>query len=215
MRSIIFALGLSLSSTALAQDAPGSRVATAGDVIWTNAPPPTWGEEIVLLQPAKGGGLLSTSGSVDVPEGTVLTYIDTKRGKKACVLAPTYVIIGHVRACLVDDDGDGSFDHYSYNENGKLAALKAPAKYSVKPVAHSERPSFERRVIYLGATPTTLSLSYREFRDDLARSAFTEELSVPLSSAFPQTVRFKGLEMEISSISGMGMRYSIKPIVQE
>ncbi|WP_260597810.1 hypothetical protein [Sphingomonas endolithica] len=211
MRALVLALGL-LATPALAVEANTPRVASAGDPIWSSDPAPTVQNELVLVDAARGGGFFSTAGTVEVLPGTILDYIETKTGPRACSRDTNYVMVWHTRACLIDSDQDGQFDQFSYNENGKIAALKKPAKYTKRPRLVSDNPSFESRIIYLGTTGSTLNLSYREFKNDLARSAFTEELTIPLTSAYPQRVRFKGLEMVIFGIDGLGLRYSISPV---
>ena len=209
MRIAILALALvAPPAVAAAQEV---QVATAGEPIWTSGSSLSVTEELVLEDAAKGGGFFSTSGTVDVAAGTVLDNVETSSGIKACSRTSVQLILAHTRACLVDSDADGRFDKYSYNENGKLAALKKPAKYIKRSQAVEIRPSLEARIIYLGATSAGLNLSYREFKDNIARPAFTEELMIPLSTSFPQRVRFKTLEMEIYKIDGMGMQYSIVP----
>ncbi|WP_242183214.1 hypothetical protein [Sphingomonas sp. CARO-RG-8B-R24-01] len=211
MRMILLVL-FAAAGPAVAADVPEQRTVTAGDVVWSSAPPPAVHYEVVLDQRAKGGSLISSAGLIDVPAGTTLDFVETPSGMKACSRSGTDSIFGRERTCLIDENEDGAFDRYSFNETSKIAPLKSPAKYTKRTVTSLEGPAFERRIIYLGSTPTTLSLSYREFGDSLARSAFTENLTIPLGTAYPQIVRFKGLEMEIANISGMGMRYSIKPI---
>lgn len=62
---------------------------------------------------------------------------------------------------------------------------------------------------YLGSNGSALSLSYREFINDMARPAFTEELQVPLSQPFPQKVRAKGVMFQVDKIDGVGLQYSV------
>jgi hypothetical protein len=56
-----------------------------------------------------------------------------------------------------------------------------------------------------------LRLSYREFSNNMARPAFTEELTIPISKTYPQDVAVKLVKLRIHSIDGLGMRYEILP----
>jgi hypothetical protein len=56
-----------------------------------------------------------------------------------------------------------------------------------------------------------LSLSYREFSDDMARPAFTEDLSVPMGATFPQPIVVKGQRFIVHKIDGTGLTYQLSP----
>jgi hypothetical protein len=55
-----------------------------------------------------------------------------------------------------------------------------------------------------------LRLSYREFSNDLARPAFTEELSFPVSDAFPQTIVWRNTKITLLGLDNEGLRYRIE-----
>ena len=68
---------------------------------------------------------------------------------------------------------------------------------------------FVRVLTYQGASSGSLKLGYKEFQNDLARAAFTEELLIPLTPVFPQKVAAKGVVFNVIEISGMGMKYEV------
>lgn len=189
------------------------HTASAGDVVWSKRTARVSVDQettYVLDERALGGGFFSTKGTADKGVGSRLIGVETKSGVKACEINATDLIVGRVRACFTDEDGDGAFDHYSYKENASLGPLRQPARYHrVVSSEETERSNFQSQVTYLGVSAGALSLSYREFSDDMARPAFTETLSIPLNPVYPQSVRFKGVEMKVVKIDGLGLRYQI------
>lgn len=71
------------------------------------------------------------------------------------------------------------------------------------------RPAFAltRQLIYGGIDKGTACVSYREFADDTARPAFTQELKYDLGSS--RIVTFQSLRMEILGADSNGIRYRI------
>lgn len=113
--------------------------------------------------------------------------------------------------CGLDDDGDGTFDRIAMDDTSTAIRLATPVAYDQRDIPHIAEGNFRQIFSYMGATSDTLRLSYREFANDMARPAFTEELSLPLGKTFPQKIAFKDVRMTILSIDGMGMRYRIEP----
>ena len=68
--------------------------------------------------------------------------------------------------------------------------------------------AFRFVILFQGATTDTLRFSYREFKNDMARAAFTEELTIP-REPFPQMMMLKNIQIEVLGVSGMGLRYKI------
>jgi hypothetical protein len=151
------------------------------------------------------------TGMIDVPAGTELLETPSKDGLRICQSFNSPSMFTTIKPCFVDDNKDGQFDKWSFNPNGKLISLKTTIPYSKHLNETAYRDAFTKVVVYQGATPSTLSLSYREFSGGIARPAFTEDLSIPLSANFPQEVRFKNVRIEIDAISGIGLTYTLLP----
>jgi hypothetical protein len=141
-----------------------------------------------------------------VASGTQLVPVKTKTKFKGCVpLANTFEPAG---PCFLDDDGDGRFDRHASDDSKRALKLKRPVPYTKMPISIVRADSFMRVILYQGATTDTLRFSYREFKDDMARAAFTEELTIP-REAFPFMMRVKNLQIQVSAVSGMGLRYKL------
>lgn len=142
-----------------------------------------------------------------LPSGTSLYEISTSKNFKACTLRLGSDLWP---ACLIDDDGDGTFDRMSSNSAQKAYPLASPVKYEKSEI--SMPPSYTglaKSLLYQGASERTVKLSYREFSNDLARPAFNEELSLPLSEEFPQKIAAKGIIFVVEKIDGLGITYRI------
>jgi hypothetical protein len=69
---------------------------------------------------------------------------------------------------------------------------------------------FRKEVVYQGAAGGVLRLLYREFVNDLARPAFSQELTYDIPDGGPLTVFVKGLKMTVHSAGNEGMAYTIE-----
>ncbi|HEY5724105.1 MAG TPA: hypothetical protein VIT45_17485 [Allosphingosinicella sp.] len=139
-----------------------------------------------------------------LPAGTILNHVKWRKGPfKACNI--------ETNRCASDVDGDGKFDRGSLFNVGDFIPLNAPVPYTKADVdVPLTTDPFKATILYTGATSDSLRLSYREFANDMARAAFTEDLTIPITKTFPQLVAFKGIRMKVLSIDGLGMRYVIE-----
>lgn len=139
-----------------------------------------------------------------ISAGTLLVKEDAKLGFKACV--PYKGTVKSSGLCLLDDDDDGRFDRHS---DGIIARrYKVPVPYERDNVSVVGVDALRHSILFSGATGDTLRFSYREFNIDLARPAFTEELTVPRED-FPQMIRLKGRTFELLGLTGLGLSYRL------
>jgi hypothetical protein len=137
-----------------------------------------------------------------VESGTPMFQVDTKVKLKACIQGG---------ACGLDDDGDGTFDRMAKDDIASAFKLKKKVAYRKERMTVDNPDSLKQVILYSGATVDTLRLSYREFSNNMARPAFTEELIIPITAKFPQDVAVKAVKFRIHSIDGLGMKYEILP----
>ena len=151
----------------------------------------------------KAGGLWGV-GNQSYPAGTALIGVTSKVKFKACVSAPgTFDASGQ---CFLDDNGDGVFERTAIDQTTIATKLKTPIPYHLSDVEVRREDTLRRVILYQGATGDSLKFSYREFNFDLARPAFTEEISVPREQ-LPAMVRVKNAQIEVLAVTGMGLRY--------
>lgn len=147
---------------------------------------------------------------VSLPVGTSLAIIREKR-TKACQARFNVIWLN----CVIDTDDDGRFDRVSFNDVAGAKDIVPPVPYVRQPVSmpvdprQGEGDDFKRVYVFTGVNGNTLTVSYREFINNLARPAFTESLSIPLTATFPQSVAIKGHVLEVLAIDGMGLRYRV------
>lgn len=150
---------------------------------------------------------------VDLPAGSALVVLREKK-MKACRKLTQLPNIGTSfwSDCLFDTDGDGKFDRVSYNSNGFSKPIETPIPYhrGVIPMdGDGGSPTFRKVILYLGADGSSLKLSYREFSNDMARPAFTEDFSIPLGKTFPQNIAVKDKVITVLGLDGMGLKYQL------
>lgn len=141
-----------------------------------------------------------------VPRGTKLVPVATKKAAKGCVPQPG--TLSASGPCFIDDNGDGTFDRHAGDEVQMFRKLSPPIPYSRTTLEIARADSFKRVFLFQGATADSLRFSYREFKDDMARPAFTEELSIP-REPFPAMIMLKDLQIEVQNVSGMGLTYRV------
>ena len=141
------------------------------------------------------------TGNIRIEAGEPLYQVQSRAKYKAC---------SQNGPCALDDDGDGTFDRIALDDVVRAFKLNVPVRYQIKDaVAPSSSGNFKQVVSYLGVSGDTLRLSYREFLNDMARPAFTEELTFPITKTFPQGLAFKDVRMTIIGIDGLGLRYRL------
>jgi len=67
--------------------------------------------------------------------------------------------------------------------------------------------SFKQEFLYSGKEDNTILFSYREFKNDLARPAFTQNVRYDLSES--KTIAFKGLRLRIIEATNSSLTYKI------
>lgn len=140
------------------------------------------------------------------PAGTKLIPVSTKAKLKAC--APEKDTLVASGPCFLDDDGDGKFDRQAADEVTMARKMKQPVPYSKTKISVVRQDSFKTVLLYQGATADTLRFSYREFKDDVARPAFTEDLSIP-REPYPAMIMVKNVQLEVAAVTGMGLKYKV------
>jgi hypothetical protein len=113
------------------------------------------------------------------------------------------------RFCLLID-GNGQL--YGESTCDALRPTQWPTKGEkavLRPVDKIfQKGSFKQELLYNGKSQTTIKLSYREFNDDFARAAFTQELSYDLSEG--STIGFRGMKIDVIEATNSAIKFIIK-----
>lgn len=114
--------------------------------------------------------------------------------------------------CLIDKESDGQFDKHKPTGAVVSSKLKTPLPYRLAgPLPSPSRTGvFRQTLTYLGINNKVLRIAYREFAEDIARPAFTNELSFTLSDSFPETIAYKDVVIDVLGVSNAGIRYVVR-----
>lgn len=152
--------------------------------------------------------------TVDLPAGSTLVILREKR-LKACKTVTRYNNIPFASPmwtdCLIDKNDDGLFDEISYASGGFAKKIELPLPYRriITEMEGDGTKTFRKVLLFVGSDASSIRFSYREFANDMARPAFTEDLSVPLGTAFPQNIAVKDRIITVHGIDGMGLSYEL------
>jgi hypothetical protein len=152
---------------------------------------------------------------VDLPAQSNLIIIREKK-TKACrqqtVTSLGGVSVGGWRDCLIDTNSDGQFDRVSFNDVAGAKDISPPVSYiqGTVPIEGGRAQSFRQTLTYLGKSGNDIRLSYREFSNDMARPAFTEDLSFPMPDEFPQAFQIKDITLMMLGLGPDGLKYQVK-----
>lgn len=112
-------------------------------------------------------------------------------------------------ACAFDADDDGSFE----SVRGQIGAffhhgiINPPAAYQKSEQA--SQGGWRRELIFLGIDGTTLRVGYREYDGDLARPAFSEDLTYPIRGDGTSVIRYKNLTIDVMKATGDMIQFTI------
>jgi hypothetical protein len=90
---------------------------------------------------------------------------------------------------------------------GSDMIVKSDCKVTHITESINDSQSVRKEILYDGRSGSTIKLSYREFVHDLARPAFTQELTYDISS--DRVVGFRGARFGILSAGNSGIRYKV------
>ena len=122
------------------------------------------------------------------------------------------VLTGSSHACLVDKGGNGIFDHSMFKNRDRYFPLINKAKYARtanEPTFSIDESKFKRTALYQGISKGSIKISFREFVNDMARPAFTQDVSYDLQSDGTTSIAFKGLRIEVISARGPNIEYKV------
>ena len=207
-------LGLSVCPPALSEDrtspSKGEFVtASVGGTFWEHYKFDGM-QGVIIDAPVKA--TWGSAEQVDLAAGTGL-FILRERKLKACREQITYSNLPGAPSiwtnCLVDSEDDGKFDKVIYSSDGFAKRIEPPVPYKkgLIEIAGTGSSNFRKVILYSGVGENVIKFSYREFTNDMARPAYTEELAVPLGKSFPQDIAVKDSVFTLIGLDGMGVSY--------
>lgn len=96
-----------------------------------------------------------------------------------------------------------------YNSNAGLTFYKSntPIEYKAELTPIPKKEYLKQEFIYNGKVGNAIKFTYREFVDDLARPAFTQDLQYDLTES--KVIGFRGLRIEILSATNIKIEYKV------
>jgi len=114
------------------------------------------------------------------------------------------------KVCLTDKNNTGSFTHIGNYMYGNYYKLNQPSKYKITPsdpIFNNE--SFKYVALYQGKIGNKIRISFREFINNMARPAFTQDIEYELEKDGITIIGFKGLRIEIIKVTNMNITYKV------
>lgn len=87
-----------------------------------------------------------------------------------------------------------------------------PVTFTSKEIVRFTSESFRRELIYSGVSQNTVTVVYREFKDNLARPAFTQELKYDLGQS--RVIGYKGARFEVLDAGNTAITYKVLSLLQ-
>lgn len=160
-------------------------------------------KDIQLLEPITINGL---NINVDTNKSHTAELVSLENGEQAAYIAGYY---------LIDENQTGYFSKVftqlipgvRLNE----AKLDKPTKYKIiqaKPSYYAGE-SFKYSALYQGKIGNIIKISFREFANDMARPAFTQDIEYELDAKGGAFVGFKGLRIEVIKATNIDIEYKV------
>lgn len=115
-----------------------------------------------------------------------------------------------IKICLVDDTDENNFSQAVYSYKDKKYPLTNKAKYEIIPSKPKyNKDSFKYEALYQGKKGNSIKISFREFRNDMARPAFTQDIDYELEKDDTTFIGFKGLRIQVLKATNMDITYKV------
>lgn len=104
--------------------------------------------------------------------------------------------------------GGGPMFEWAVPGSGEVTRVELPAAGIVRaPVQEAAPEGFKRELIYTGRAGNAVSILYREFVNDMARPAFSQQLQYDVGA--DPVIGFKGARFEVLKADNTGITYRV------
>ncbi len=112
--------------------------------------------------------------------------------------------------CLKDTTGDGYFDRgYTMNAFGMIVNGRKIDNVHYRVADQNIQDGFKYELLYQGLDGDVVRIAYREYTDNLARPAFSQDLSYTIDGSFTD-IRFKDVALTIHEANNNEITYVVK-----
>gem|GEM_PF-3766695 len=109
--------------------------------------------------------------------------------------------------CLIDTLDNGYFNVFLVSKNREVNIT--PIKYTVKQQMLFKEDAFKYIVLYQGKIGNNIKISFREFKENMSRPAFTQDIDYELNKNGSTIIGFKGLRIEVLGSTNLDITYKI------
>lgn len=111
-----------------------------------------------------------------------------------------------------DFNNDGKIDHIKAREDilKDWTPLKNPVPYKESESVKTENSEgFEVELLYQGKMQNSITILYREYKDDFARPAYTQKVEYELNKEGSTEIVFKGAKIKVLGASSNELTYEV------
>ncbi len=127
-------------------------------------------------------------------------------GQKTYCLPPG----GYGSPCVKDTNGDNFFDKAStMNAYGMLVNETNIDPVGYRQESQTIQDGFKYELIYQGRDENVVRIAYREYTDNLARAAFSQDLTYTLDPTSITPVRFKDVSLNIREADNNQISFTV------
>ncbi|MDC0611159.1 hypothetical protein OAP63_10495 [Vibrio sp.] len=136
-----------------------------------------------------------------------------KDNKKLLSYWPEYgykMMCGSENTCLVDKGSNGFFSYKVEYPKNKLDDLPAKVPYKLTQTQPKyDQDDFKYMALYQGKADNKIKISFREFVNDMARPAFTQDIEYELDQDGQTIIGFKGLRIMVHKATNLNIEYTV------
>ncbi len=156
----------------------------------------------------------SWTGEASINQGTLKLYISTPDGNFYKDDSATFSFLSGVikveAGIFIPNDATKPSIPWYFNRKVFYFGDKSVSVEKTNVITWG-KDSFSKELIYGGVSQNTITISYREFSDNTARPAFTQELKYDLSQSDP--IGFRGARFQVIKANNTGLVFKvIKPL---
>lgn len=150
-----------------------------------------------------------------VGAGIMLATADNENNEKSLFLKKwsklNYkMVCSENNNCLVDIGNENTFTHMANYPKEELTKIDIPIKYELITILTKDMTdSFKYTVLYQGKINDRIKISFREFYNEIARPAFTQDIEYELQKDSSTIIGFKGLRIEVLNATNVDIRYKV------
>ena len=142
----------------------------------------------------------------DVNEGEVFIN-DSYTSKYDLFSAPTPTAYGSTYGIALPKSGEKAITFYKNVAGITFSKVNTALEFAEILTPIPKKEYFKQDFIYNGKVGNAIKFTYREYADDLARPAFTQDLQYDLTES--SIIGFKGLRLEILSATNIKIQYKV------